>query len=70
MKHIKRDYRSKACVRPLVWTYRVESKGQNSAFQNMVMLHIKSKGITHAATWKQIFYPQTPHRPWGGGQNV
>ena len=34
-------------------------------FQNMVMLHIK---FTHAATWKQIFYPQNP-RPWGWCQN-
>ena len=48
MKHIKRDlYRPKACVR-------------KQLFQNMVMLHIRFKGIINEATWKQIFYPQTP----------
>ena len=30
--------------------------------QNMVMLHINLKRITHAATWQQIFCPQIPHR--------
>ena len=37
-------------------------------FQNMVMLHIKLMGMTNAATWWQIFCPQTPTihtRPWG-----
>ena len=29
------------------------SKGQNSTFQNMVILHIKLKGIVNAATWMQ-----------------
>ena len=28
-------------------------------FQNMVMLHIKLKLTTLAATWQQIFCPQT-----------
>ena len=31
------------------------SKDQIQLFQNMVMLHIKLKGITNAATWKHIF---------------
>ena len=37
-------------------------------FQNMVMLHIKLKGMTNAATYKHIY---TQHDPWGGvkGQN-
>ena len=41
-------------------------------FQNNVMLHIKLKGITNAATLKQIFCPQTPSppRPWGWDQKV
>ena len=30
-------------------------------FQNMVLLHIKLKGITNAVTWKQLFCPQSPH---------
>ena len=32
MKHIKRDYRSKACVPPPGWTYGVGSNGQNATF--------------------------------------
>ena len=41
-------------------------------FQNIVMLHIKLNGITNAATWYQIFCPQTPvpHDPVGRGQKV
>ena len=27
------------------------SKGQNSTFQNMLMLHIKLKGMMQAAAW-------------------
>ena len=38
------------------------SKGQNSTFSEYG--HVAYK-ITHAASWKQIFYPQNP-RPWGG----
>ena len=39
--------------------------------QNMVMLHIKLKGIKNAATWKQIFLPTEPPPPGVGsiGQN-
>ena len=32
-------------------------------YHDMVMLHIKLKGMTHAATWQQIFYPQYPPPP-------
>ena len=32
-------------------TLGVGSKGQNSTFSYIVMLHIKLKGITNAATW-------------------
>ena len=31
----------------------------------MVMLHINLNGITNAATWYQVFPPQTPQGPWG-----
>ena len=43
--------------------------GQNSIhiFQNRIMLHIKLKRMTHAATCQRIFYPKTP-RPWGWSQ--
>ena len=36
--------------------------------QNMVMLHIKLKGIRNAAPWRQILCPQPPTGPWGWGQ--
>ena len=32
-------------------------------YQNIVMLHIKLKGMMHAAIWQQIFYQQS-----GGGE--
>ena len=39
-------------------------KGQIQLFQNMVMLHIKLKGITNAAAWNQIcFFPADPYPP-------
>ena len=49
MKHIKRDFQSKACVSPPRWTKGVGSKG-----------HMNLKGITNAAAWLQIFCSQTP----------
>ena len=36
------------------------SRSKFNFFQNMVMLHIKLKKITNAATWKQILSLQTP----------
>ena len=39
-------------------------------FQNMVMLHIKLKLTRLAATWQQIFCPQTHPRPRGWGQTI
>ena len=41
-------------------------------FQNMVMLHIKLKLTTLAATWKQIFCPQSHPRQGVGskGQTI
>ena len=39
-------------------------------FQNMVMLHIKLKRTTLAATWLQIFCPQTHPQPRGWGQTI
>ena len=40
-------------------------------FQNMVMLHIKSKGMTNAATWSHgsKYFPRRPP-PYPGGQKV
>ena len=32
-------------------------------YQNMVTLHFKLNGIMNAATWWQVFYPQTPPPP-------
>ena len=47
-----------------------EAKAKIKLFQNMVMLHIKLKLTTLAATWKQIFCPQTHPQPRGWGQKV
>ena len=44
MKHIKRDFGLKASVHPLGG---LREWGQ----KNMVMLHIKLKGIANAAAW-------------------
>ena len=33
------------------WSWGMGSKGQNSIFNNMVLFHIKSKGIRYIATW-------------------
>ena len=35
-------------------------------FQNMVIVHIKLKGMPNAATYKHIFCPYTHHQPLGG----
>ena len=51
MKYIKRDFRSKAWVRPPGWTDGVGQKVKIRLFQNMVMLRVKLNGITNAATW-------------------
>ena len=48
-------------------------KIKNQLAQNMVMLHIKLKGMIHAAIWWQIFYPQIPphtQRAFRRGQMV
>ena len=46
MKHIKKDFS------PKVWVQRPRGGGRPkfNFFQNMVMLHIKLKGMTHAAS--------------------
>ena len=44
---------------PGVWGQKVKIQ----LFQNMVMLHIKLKGMTNAATCKHIY---TQPDPWGG----
>ena len=65
MKQIKRDFRSKAWLRPPGWA---EATIQH--YQNMVMLHIKLKGISHVATWYdgyKYFARGTPDPGGGGG---
>ena len=49
---------------PITWGWGQEANIQ--LFQNMVMLHIKSKGMTNAATCNHIFCPYTPPQPLGG----
>ena len=65
MKHIERDISSKVKVPPPVdLGGRVEAKSE--LFQNMAMLHIKLKGMTHAATLLPGDTPST----LGLGQNI
>ena len=45
-------------------TLGVGSVGHNITFQNMVLLYIKLKRITNAATWLPAD-PLPPPRPWG-----
>ena len=40
--------------------------GKKQLYQNMVMLHIKLKGMQCTATYKQIFFPFTHPRPMSG----
>ena len=37
-----------------------ETEATIQLFQNMVRLHIKLKGMTHATAWEQIFFPVDP----------
>ena len=55
MKHIKQDFRSKAWVWLPGWTKGVGQRPKLFFFQNMIMLHIKLKGLTHAATFTRRF---------------
>ena len=63
MKRIKQHFSQKDLV---------ESPGADSknVFRNIDMWHIKLKPTTHAATWLQIFCPQTHPRPQGWDQKV
>ena len=49
---------------PFGWGQKVKIQ----LFQNMVMLHIKLKGVTNAATCKYIFCPNTHPSSLGWGQ--
>ena len=51
MKHIKRDFSSKAWVRACWVDLGGGAEAKIKLFQNMVMLHIKLKLTTLAATW-------------------
>ena len=51
MKHINRDLSLKAWVRSPWVDLRGGAEAKSKLFQNMVMLHIKLKLTTHAATW-------------------
>ena len=51
MKHIKRNFSLKAWVR-VRWVHlRGGAEAKIKLFQNMVMLHVKLKLTTLAATW-------------------
>ena len=51
MKHIKRDFSLKARVRVCWVDLGGGAEAKIKLFQNMVMLHIKLKLTTLAATW-------------------
>ena len=51
MKHIKRDLSLKAWVRSPGVDLWDGAEAKIKLFQNMVMLYIKLKLTTHAATW-------------------
>ena len=51
MKHIKRDFSLKAWVRAPWVDLKGGAEAKTKLFQNMVMLHIKLKLTTLAATW-------------------
>ena len=51
MKHIKRDFSLKAWVRACWVDLGAGAEVKIKLFQNMVMLHIKLKLTTLAATW-------------------
>ena len=75
LKRIKmQQHGSKLFVRrPLILppTLGMGSVGQNSTFSEHGHVAYNTKRIKNAATWKQIFCPQTsPLRPWGWGQSV
>ena len=70
MKHIKRDFSLKVCVRVRWVDLGGGAEAKIKLFQNMVMLHIKLKLTTLAAKWLAIFCPQTHPQSRGWGQKV
>ena len=51
MKHIKRGFSLKTWAQPPWLDLGGGTETKIQVFQNMVMLHIKLKEMTHAATW-------------------
>ena len=51
MKHIKHDFSLKALVRSPGVDLGGRAEAKIKLLRNMVMLHIKLKLTTHAATW-------------------
>ena len=51
MKHIKQDLSLKAWVRSPGMDLEDGAEAKRKLFRNIVMLHIKLKLTTHAATW-------------------
>ena len=68
MKHIKRDFSLKAGSDPLGVLRGCGQKVKIQLSHNMVVFHIKLKGITNAATYKHIFCPYTHPQPLGRDQ--
>ena len=51
MKHIKSDFRPKACVSTPGWTEGEGSKGQNSTFSEQCHVAYHIKGFMNAEPW-------------------
>ena len=67
MKKFNLDFIFKAWVQPTGCTKGVKQRPKLIFFWNMVMLHIKLKGITYTSTWVQLFCPKTPSTDPGVG---
>ena len=59
----KSKFKYFACRRPSPLTLGLGSKGQNSTLSEHNHVAYQIKGIMNAATWYQIFCPQTPPLP-------
>ena len=63
-RHVSKHFTPRPPL-PRTWGKKVKIQ----LFQNIVMLHIKLKGIKTAATWQQIFCSQTTTDHGGGVKN-
>ena len=63
MKHIKRDFRSKACVSPPWWTYGAGLKGQDLSFSEHSHVAYQIKGNHECNSMVANNLPTDPYPP-------